>query len=194
MARPCVEHGDRAGVPLLLLHGLPAAEVKGEGTGEAVLAVFCSETIRWMNRYVVGPTSSIPNGGVRIVHPDRSGPGIGVFNVAGEFYALRNSCPHMDGPLCAGTITGTSTSFTRADGAPQVAWERDGEIIACPWHRWEFEIRTGRTVFPSQRRARRYPVTVEPPEAMERLRGGAETYPVTVEDGIVVLELGGVAA
>jgi nitrite reductase/ring-hydroxylating ferredoxin subunit len=120
-------------------------------------------------RFIVGPTSSIPDGTVRVVHPT-PGPGIGVFNVGGEFFALRNGCPHMNGPLCAGTITGTSTAHSRADGVAQVGWERDGEIIACPWHRWEFEIRTGRTVFPSRRRAR--------------------TYPVRVEEELVILELG----
>ena len=141
-------------------------------------------------RYVVGPARSIPEGTVRVVHPDQEPAGIGVFNVDGEFYALRNRCPHMDGPLCsAGTITGTSRARVRADGVPEVEWERDGEIIACPWHRWEFEIRTGRTVFPSRRRVRRYPVTVEPPAVQERLRAGVPTYPVTVEDGTVILEL-----
>lgn len=139
-------------------------------------------------RFVVGPASSIPVGGVRIVHP-RPGPGIGVFNVAGEFFALQNRCPHMDGPLCAGTITGTSHAWTRADGVPQVGWEREGEVIACPWHRWEFEIRTGRTIFPSRRRARRYEVTVEPGSVEARLRAGVRTYPVHREDQSLVLEL-----
>ena len=136
-------------------------------------------------RFVVGPPSSIPEGTVRVIHP-QPGPGIGVFNVGGDFFALLNRCPHMDGPLCAGTITGTSHAVTRADGRPQVGWERDGEIIACPWHRWEFEIRTGRTVFPSRRRVQRYPVSVE---AAERLRAGAQTFPVHVEDELVVVEL-----
>lgn len=111
-------------------------------------------------RFVVGPAASIPAGTVKVVHPE-PGPGIGVFNVAGEFFALRNRCPHMDGPLCAGRIAGTSRAWRRDDGVPQLAWERHGELIVCPWHQWEFDIRTGRTAFPSRWRVRRYPVRVE---------------------------------
>ena len=39
--------------------------------------------------------------------------------------------------------------------------ERDGEIIRCPWHLWEFEIATGRCLVDSRARVKTYPVHVE---------------------------------
>lgn len=142
-----------------------------------------------MSRFVVGPVGAIEPGGTLIVHPEGFRNGIGVFNVEGEFFALRNVCPHMGAPLCQGVVTGTAEARVRDNGAPEIGWIRDGEIIACPWHHWEFEIRTGRTIFPSGRRVRRYPVSIETPEIEARLRRGAQTVPVQVEEATIVLEL-----
>jgi nitrite reductase (NADH) small subunit len=140
-------------------------------------------------RFVVGEVTDLPPGSMTIVRPD-DGPGIGVFNVAGEFYALRNHCPHMGAPLCRGVVNGTSTPTARPSGEFEPTWGRDGEIITCPWHHWEFDIRTGRTVFPSKSRARTYEVEVqEAPDVLERLRRGVETVPVEVDGAAVVLLL-----
>jgi nitrite reductase/ring-hydroxylating ferredoxin subunit len=138
----------------------------------------------------VGPVSAIPPGTVRIVYPEQERAGIGVFNVEGEFYALRNQCPHMGAPLCKGRIVGTSQAIVNDTGTPDLEWVRDGEIIACPWHHWEFDIKTGRTIFASRSRARRYAVKVESPEIAARLREGVSTFPVVVEDATVIIELG----
>ena len=51
-------------------------------------------------RHVVARVADIPPGERLIV--DIAGRSIGVFNVDGRFYALRNSCPHQGGPLCLG--------------------------------------------------------------------------------------------
>jgi nitrite reductase/ring-hydroxylating ferredoxin subunit len=128
--------------------------------------------------FVVGRASEIPPGERRIV--EVGGRSIGVFNVQGSFYALRNACPHQGGPLCLGSIQGTAEP-----SAPgEYVWGREGRIIRCPWHGWEFDLTTGRSVFnPHDTRVRSYRVTVEPPE--ERV----ETFTVTVEDGLVVLHL-----
>ena len=55
--------------------------------------------------HVVGRVAEIPPGERKIV--ELEGRSIGVFNVWGTFYALRNACPHQAGPLCLGTITGS---------------------------------------------------------------------------------------
>jgi nitrite reductase (NADH) small subunit len=121
-----------------------------------------------VTRVVVGHVSEIPPGERKIVHPN-AGPGIGVFNVAGRFYALKNSCPHMGAPLCEGTLTGTTRPRVADDGSLDADWDRDGEIVGCPWHHWEFDVTTGRSVFHSRNRV--------------------ATYPVAVEDGLVVVDL-----
>lgn len=86
-----------------------------------------------------------------------AGRTIGVFNVAGEFYALHNGCPHKGGPLCEGRICGT----TLPAGGYEFRYGRDGEIVRCAWHGWEFEIATGRALADPAVRARTYPVSVE---------------------------------
>jgi nitrite reductase/ring-hydroxylating ferredoxin subunit len=93
----------------------------------------------------------------------------------------------MGGPLCAGLLTGTTTATTTPDGRFETEWIRDKEIIACPWHHWEFDILTGKTVFPSRQRVATYEVTVE--EIAKRAEARVETYPVVVESAMVYLEL-----
>jgi nitrite reductase/ring-hydroxylating ferredoxin subunit len=103
----------------------------------------------------VGKTIDLPPGTRRIVSAGRFG--IGVFNVGGQFYALNNYCPHMGAPLCKGPITATAV----ADSPYQAALVRDGEILRCPWHGWEFDIETGRTLTSPTRRTKTFRVIVQ---------------------------------
>jgi nitrite reductase (NADH) small subunit len=140
-------------------------------------------------RYIVGPVSDLPPGSSKVVFPDKVKSGVGIFNVDGQFYALKNTCPHMGGPLCAGTVRGTSAAEMTPDRAPEVHWVRHGEIVACPWHHWEFDIKTGRTIFESRQKVRSYLVSIETPEELDRLKAGVETIPVSVEGATVVLDV-----
>jgi nitrite reductase (NADH) small subunit len=85
------------------------------------------------------------------------GLSVGVFNVKGRYYALHNRCPHSGGALCEGPVSGTAAS-TRDF---RYTYERDGEILRCAWHGWEFEIATGRSLVDPRIRARTYRVEVE---------------------------------
>ena len=124
--------------------------------------------------------SELPPGGRKIV--DVGSRSIGVFNVHGDFYALRSLCPHQGAPLCRGTITGTA----RASQPGEFIWERDGQVLRCPWHGWEFDITSGRSVFnPHRLRVRTYDVTVE--QSVEEEDPSVESFEVTVENGWVVL-------
>ncbi|GAA0237138.1 Rieske (2Fe-2S) protein [Haladaptatus pallidirubidus] len=88
-----------------------------------------------------------------------TGFSVGVFNVDGEYYAMKNDCPHQRAPLCEGKLTGTSTS----DTAGEYNWERDGQILTCPWHGWEFDVTTGESVFnPHRVKAKTFETRVEP--------------------------------
>lgn len=132
-----------------------------------------------MGRHVVGRVSELPPGERKIVQAE--GRSIGVFNVHGRFYALRNSCPHQAAPLCLGAIKG----MTLPSKPGEYIWAREGEILRCPWHGWEFDITTGRSIFnPHRMRVRTYEVTVEPDEDES-----VETYPVTIEAGLVILHV-----
>jgi nitrite reductase/ring-hydroxylating ferredoxin subunit len=146
-----------------------------------------------MRSVVVARAEEIPPGTRKLV--EIGGRSIGVFNLGGEYFALRNRCPHQGGPLCAGF------QFAPLRSAGPGDYERggDGEVIRCPWHGWEFEIRTGRSWFdPDRTRVRAYQATVRTlPEAdpdlvaLNRATPGidAETYPARREGAYVVVEL-----
>lgn len=151
-------------------------------------------------RFEICPTEELLPGERTIV--ELNGHSIGVFNVDGEYHALKNDCPHQRAPLCKGKITGTTTSEVPGD----VEWEDDGQILRCPWHGWEFDITTGESVFnPHKVRARSFDTAVESTESENpntdtnggcdcgvNLEGEAppvDTYDVDVEDEHVVVYL-----
>ncbi|MBC8012241.1 MAG: Rieske (2Fe-2S) protein [Burkholderiales bacterium] len=136
----------------------------------------------------VCPVAELPPGARKIVEID--GRSIGVFNVHGAYHALRNVCPHKLAPLCLGPISGVP----RGDRPGAVVLERAGEIVRCPWHGWEFDIATGKSVFnPHRVRVKTYPVSVEPAcsstPACADADPSIETFPVSVQDDWVVLHL-----
>lgn len=131
-------------------------------------------------RFVVCPLRDLPPGERKIVEVERRS--IGVFNVHGQLYALRNRCPHKGAPLCRGVVTGLVTS----SGVYQAQLERQGEILKCPWHGWEFDLTNGQSVFnPHRVRVKSYEVAVEGSDDEPSI----DTYPVTVEQELVVLHL-----
>ncbi len=135
-----------------------------------------------MVRHVVSRVSELPPGERRIV--EVAGRSIGVFNVNGAFHALRNSCPHQAAPLCLGSIKG----MTMPSRPGEYIWAREGEILRCPWHGWEFDILTGRSIFnPHRTRVKAYDVTVE--SHIDDEVESVETFEVTIEDGWVVLHV-----
>lgn len=143
-----------------------------------------------MPKQTVCKASELRPGERKIV--EVGGRSIGVFNVHGQFYAIRNLCPHEGAPLCRGIVTGT----TLPSQPGEYIWAKDGEILRCPWHGWEFDITSGRSIFnPHKMRVKKYTVTVEPiPNALSEgekeeneENESVETFPVTVEEGWVVV-------
>ncbi|MQA02834.1 MAG: Rieske 2Fe-2S domain-containing protein [Streptosporangiales bacterium] len=113
--------------------------------------------------HVVCPVSELPPGTRRVVSVGDTQ--IGVFNVAGEFYALRNRCPHKGGALCEGPITGTTLPTSNRT----YTYGRSGEIVRCAWHGWEFEIATGVAIVDPRIRTKSYPVTVDDDQVVVHL-------------------------
>ena len=138
-----------------------------------------------MARHVVAAASTRSRRAARKL-VDVAGRPIGVFNVDGEFFALLNRCPHQGGPLCEGSLGGLVEAPSRASTATRGA----GEILRCPWHGWEFDIRTGQSwCDPSRVRVRTYPAAVETGAALVEGPYVAETFAVSVEDEYVVLDI-----
>jgi nitrite reductase/ring-hydroxylating ferredoxin subunit len=116
-----------------------------------------------MKRHVIGNRTEFPDDSRRVVEVD--GVEIAVFNVGGgEFHALRNACPHKGAPLCTHGPTGMMLQ-----SAPDVyEWGREGEVVRCPWHGYEFNLSDGRSVVAPQLklRARVYQIDVEGEEVV----------------------------
>jgi 3-phenylpropionate/trans-cinnamate dioxygenase ferredoxin subunit len=115
-----------------------------------------------MARHVVAPVAEFPPGTRRLIEVD--GRGIAVFNVKGKYFALLNRCPHNGGSLIEGVLTGLLESTEPG----QYSYSRQGEVIRCPWHGWEFDLETGRSL-------------------LEPKRVGLKTYRVTRDGDEVVL-------
>lgn len=81
---------------------------------------------------------------------------VGVYNVDGEFHAIKNSCPHAGAPLCQGKIQTTHRPSDVGEYDP--AYE--GRIVRCPWHGWEFDVVTGKGLYDRQSRVATYPVEI----------------------------------
>ena len=69
----------------------------------------------------IAAVADCPPGAAReLVAEDRI---VALFHVDDEFFALDGICPHQGGPLGKGTLAGC--------------------ILTCPWHGWQFNVRTG---------------------------------------------------
>ena len=142
-------------------------------------------------KHIVAAVHEIPVGQRKII--EINGRSIGIFNIAGEFFALLNRCPHAGGELCTGTITG----LRQADLPGRYQYSRPGEIIRCPWHGWEFDIKSGKSWFDPQKvRVKPYPVTVEQikdqngnEDSYQQGPYEATTFPVSIESSYVVVHM-----
>lgn len=94
----------------------------------------------------------------RIVADPETGLSLGVFNIGGEFFAIKNVCPHMGAPLCQGRVHATHRPGEVFEFRPDLA----GRVLRCPWHGWEFDIVTGKGLYDASSRVATYPCEVTP--------------------------------
>ena len=91
----------------------------------------------------VGRVEEFPPGEMRkVTAGDRD---IAVARVGDDFYATQGACLHLHGPLGEGRL--------------------DGCVVTCPWHGWQYDVRSGKNEFD---------LAIE-----------LETFEVVVEDGEV---------
>lgn len=135
-------------------------------------------------RHVVARVADIPPGSRLLVHV--AGKAIAVFNLEGAFYGLLDRCPHQGASLSAGLLTGLATSPRPGE----YCMSRKGEMLRCPWHGWEFDVRTGQSwCEPARIKVKRYPAEVADGAAVVRGPYVADTVTVTVEDQYVIVEI-----
>jgi nitrite reductase/ring-hydroxylating ferredoxin subunit len=157
-------------------------------------------------KVVVSRLEDFPPGERKIVKAGSRS--IGVFNVDGEFFAIRNRCPHQGGPLCIGRLS----SWAVATAPGKVTMDGPPRLVACPWHGWEYDLETGQSFMgPGETRVKAYDVSVvgggsleegvrqaepEPARLSAAARASgrepgpyvAETFRVYVEEDYVVVE------
>lgn len=132
-------------------------------------------------KYVVAEKKDLPVGGRLIV--DVEGRSIGIFNLDGRYFAIRNRCPHQGAPLCRhGNVVGDLV----AERPGCYAYNPERKFIQCTWHGWEFDLATGQSWFdPQKTRMRAYDVAVEKGSAIVHAIGedtnGLQQGPYKVE-------------
>ncbi len=137
-----------------------------------------------MSRHVVARVSEVPpEGALRVVVKGRP---VALFNLGGEYFALHDRCPHEGASLCGGRRVGMAV----AERPGTYRLDRQGEMVRCPWHGWDFDIRTGQGwCDPANTRVRRYVVSVEAGAGLAGQALNAEIFPVSVEDDYLVIEM-----
>src|SRR2546426_12644597 len=92
-----------------------------------------------MEPVLVAKVHDIPPGTAKVVlvagHP------VALFNVNGTFFATDNTCLHRAGPLGEGFL--------------------DGDIVTCPMHGWQYDVRSGQSFMNPAAKLRTYRVVVE---------------------------------
>ena len=137
-----------------------------------------------MARHIVATIDDIPPGKRKLVNV--KGREIGIFNVDGEYFALGNRCPHEGASLCKGRVVGLVESSE--PGSYQ--FSRRGELLRCPWHGWEFDLRTGKSwCEPDRTKVRSFELKVESGGALVEGELQVETFPVSIEKKYVVIEV-----
>lgn len=69
---------------------------------------------------------------------------VGVIKIKdNQFRIIKNSCPHKMGPICKGTISGTSIPSDPGE----FKYDFEGQILRRPWHRYEYNLLTGEIMF-----------------------------------------------
>ena len=137
-----------------------------------------------MVRHVIAPVDELPPGTRKFLTIDERP--IAIFNIKGEFFGLLNRCPHQGAALCEGPLIGLAQSSDPGE----IEYTRLGEILRCPWHGWEFDLRTGKSHCDPRRlftRQYKTSVEIEPACAGEQLV--AETFSVVVEKATVFVEV-----
>jgi len=95
-----------------------------------------------------GQMRTLQNGGAPVVV---------VCSAAGEYHAVRGICPHQGALLGRGHLW----SLTLSEEPGVYGLAEKAEILRCPWHSFDYDVKTGRCVSDPRLRVRTYPVSVE---------------------------------
>ena len=87
---------------------------------------------------------------------------IGIFLVHGEFYAYMNQCRHRGGPVCQGRVIRKVEEVLAEDKTSSGFRFSENEVhVVCPWHGFEYDLKTGANAGEPRIRLKRYDVRLQ---------------------------------
>lgn len=117
------------------------------------------QTKNWseeMAEWLVGKVSEIKDGDRKIVTAGKRE--IGVFHKGGAFYAYSNTCLHQGGPACEGMMINNVVDVIDKDRLYQGQTYGDEMHFVCPWHGYEYDLKTGECIGDRKQKLRKYEV------------------------------------
>jgi nitrite reductase/ring-hydroxylating ferredoxin subunit len=141
----------------VLYMDIPRADLHPRtGTASGAAEAGREELLR-MAEKLVGKVSEFKDGDRRIVFlGDHE---IGVFRENGTFYAYSNYCLHQGGPACEGLTIAKVEERIMPDKTSKGLYFSDTELhFVCPWHGYEYDIKTGECVSDRKLKLRKYEV------------------------------------
>ncbi|QLC35385.1 Rieske 2Fe-2S domain-containing protein (plasmid) [Halarchaeum sp. CBA1220] len=121
-----------------------------------------------MSEHAIATADELEDGERKLI--EVAGREIALFRIEGEYHAYTNWCAHQGGPACEGSVTGTAAAdFDRDDLETSLEWCKEGEVLNCPWHGWEYDISSGDCLSKEGTRLPAHPVRVEDEEVVVSL-------------------------
>ncbi len=108
-----------------------------------------------------GRVEDLPPGRTKLVYLEAKP--VLLVNWQGTVYALSGVCPHQGKLLEGATV-----------------WDH---VVDCPWHHFQFDVRTGENFYPRNVYPRDLP-------HLERQVRPLSTYPVRIQEGEIWVDLG----
>jgi len=91
-------------------------------------------------KYVVCREDELGPNQKRVFHSKQNGPIVVTCNAKCEYNSIKGVCPHQGAALGEGKLTWTTVVGTENE----YAIEREGEVLRCPWHGFDYDVKTGR--------------------------------------------------
>jgi nitrite reductase (NADH) small subunit len=108
--------------------------------------------------HTVARVDDLPPGTVTTVYAGDEP--VALARVGDEFFATQHACLHLQGPLGEGRL--------------------EDHVLTCPWHGWQYDVRTGENEFDRALQLKTFEVRVEDGDVK------VAVGPATAEEGLEV--------
>lgn len=85
------------------------------------------------------------------------GMSVGAIKVNNDYKVILNICPHAAAEICKGFVR----NLIFSDTVGEISITEDTKTLVCPWHRWEFDLNTGKSIVDTKLKIRIFENFVE---------------------------------